>query len=611
MNSRVKKKWGSLEEMKKDLVTEVCLGSSRIDDVPEKDLHDFIRSDLYKIVEDAQNAKTSKDFFNATCKLSSTLEKVEERHLKDILNSTNLYVLLLNAVFRNTFFQEKIIEVNEAEVAIFGKSADDLNFESKVFLNAGISLAFFSIATGLTILNESNIAFLRKNLTDIVKYILKISTTNKNFSKLCFKLESISWDNRFHYKDKFPVLLDDKILFDTLRVARSISGVSFLSLTINASLADKFSKIISTADNEDFSLSKSLSDLYGLIHKLEESKRSYYSGFSEKTTGLLETFFDVFVRNNERNQIFLLKKISSDFNHKDGKKFVQLVVEKMSKAELIRQDLVEFAQKNFSAFEGDIGEERYEWSNKIFIASLRLLSVLSGIHAAKDDRWKVSTAVYEYREWLNDVHNILNKYLIEDDWSIIADYVVQETAEIGWKSTFFTPLEQPYISEEIETSIGKKLFDKIIKTILGMLNTSGGTLIVGLIENPDSIVREDLAANIIYKNGKAFFDISNELKKSRKTVDGLRLQIINYLMRITDNSAEKFNDIITIEPVLLKDGDRSATIIKIGVKKTDKHFYNIKKEGETLLWISLTMRADGQTIDVDIRDYIARSSVLN
>lgn len=176
--------------------------------------------------------------------------------------------------------------------------------------------------------------------------------------------------------------------------------------------------------------------------------------------------------------------------------------------------------------------------------------MLSGIHAAKDDRWKVSTAVYEYREWLNDVHNILNKYLIEDDWSIIADYVVQETAEIGWKSTFFTPLEQPYISEEIETSIGKKLFDKIIKTILGMLNTSGGTLIVGLIENPDSIVREDLAANIIYKNGKAFFDISNELKKSRKTVDGLRLQIINYLMRITDNSAEKFNDIITIEPVL-------------------------------------------------------------
>lgn len=598
----VKKKWGSFEEMRNDLVSEGILQLEG--GVSKNEQDNIVIADLYKVVEGAQNAKSSKDFFDATCHLSSFFEKINDESLKSVFVSTNLYVLLLNAVFRNTKFQQELTRVSEAEISLFGNEVDGLNIESKKFINAGISLAFFSIANGLSVLRDSNIIFLRKNLTDLVRYILRNSSGKNTFTNLCFKLESISSNNRYYYTDKFPINLDDKKLFNALRLARSVSGVSFLSLTINSALSSQFSKINETFNTDEFSLSKALLGIYGLIYRLEKSEESYYEGFSEVTTKSLRFFFEIFIRNNERILLFLLKKISADFQFQQDKKFSEVVLNKIKSSESLRGEIIYFAGENLKAYKGDIGEDGYEWSNKVFIASLRLLSVLSGINSAKDEKWMVSTAIHEFREWINDVHNILNKYSIEDDWALVQDFVDQETTEVEWKSTFFTPLEQIYVNDEADIGVGKKLFEKIIKTILGMLNTEGGVLIIGLIENPELIARKELAKNIIFKNGKTFFDVSSELKRLGKSLDQVRLQIFNSLKALTDNSPEKFNNLITLEPILLKDGQSSVTVIKIQIKKSEGYFYNVKKEGGAVTWISLTMRAQGQTVDVDIRDHI-------
>ena len=594
------KKWLSQQEMKDSLIKDGFLRTNEKGSAQD----DLIISSLYEIIEDTRVAKNSKDFFDATCRLSSLFEKLDSTSLKSIFDTTNLYVLLLTAVFYNPNFQRELILVTETESAVFGKEADDLNFESKVFLNSAVSLAFFSIAAGIFVLRESNISFLRKVLTDSIKVILRNSAGKKTFANLCFKLEQIAWNHRYHFTDKFPISLDDKKLFDVLNITRSLSGISFLSLTINPVLADQFSKIAEMTEFEEFSMSKALSAVYGVIHRIEESEKSYYENLTKDIEQLLRVFFNTFTRNNERNLLFFLKKISADFHFQKDKKFYEIVLQKIAVAESLRQELMIFSKENLSAFQGDMGEVRYEWSNKVLIASLRLLSVLSGINTATDEKWKVSTAVHEFYQWIDDVHNILNKHSIEDDWILVSDYVNQETAQIEWKSSFFSLSRQVFVSKEADLGLGKKIFEKIVKTILGMLNTDGGVLLIGLVENPDEIVREEFLKKTIHKNGKVFFDVGGELKMLGKTLDSVRLQMFDELRNTTDNSPEKFNDLVTLEPILLKDGESVATIIKIIVNKSEKRFYGVKKEGSNAVWISLTMRAQGQTIDVDVRDYL-------
>lgn len=50
--------------------------------------------------------------------------------------------------------------------------------------------------------------------------------------------------------------------------------------------------------------------------------------------------------------------------------------------------------------------------------------------------------------------------------------------------------------------------------------------------------------------------------------------------------------------------NETIMIIKISVQKALNPLFNVKEEQGTIIWISLTKRAEGKTIDVDIRDYL-------
>ena len=94
-----------------------------------------------------------------------------------------------------------------------------------------------------------------------------------------------------------------------------------------------------------------------------------------------------------------------------------------------------------------------------------------------------------------------------------------------------------------------------------------------------------------------------ELEKKGKNLDQIRLQILDNLKSITQVSEEKFNGLFSLDPVLIRTESGTVTIIKISVQKAEKLVFNVKEE-QGAKWISLTKRAEGKTIDVDIRDYI-------
>lgn len=601
-----KKRWSSFVEMKDDLLREgVTKLETQLHQGGSVDSDNFLISSVLQIVKDAKVSYSANHFFNCLCQLSALVENLDKNSLEKLINKTNLYILLLGAVFTNQSFSEKLITVVKKEKGRSGKDTDELNVDTKKILNAGISLAFFPVALILPALNKESITFLRKHITNLVKLNLKAANDNDiSFANLCFKIESVSWNYQYNYTDKFPVLLNDKFLFNTLRLARSISGISLLSLTINAILGDQFRNAVGRmSSDERFNLSVALNNIHGAVFRIEASTQSYYDNVPTEKHINLERFFNTFIWNNEKDLIFFVKEISTGFQYQEDKTFQEVILAKVAVAGDSKDRLAIFAKQNLSAFTGTlVGEER-EWANKIFIVSIKTIVALAEINSAYDRHWKFSVAVRELTQWLSEVHEILNLFYLEDEFNLIAQFLKEENIKIEWKSTFFTPTEEIFINDKAELSKGKDIFLGIVKAILGMLNTDGGVIIVGFVEHPDRIVRDDLLKHIVVKNGKSFFNIGYELSQKNKNLDQIRLQILDNLKSVTQLSEEKFNNIFSLEPILFRSSDKTITVIKISVQKATIPIFNVREDRGTT-WISLTKRADGKTIDVDVRDYI-------
>ncbi|HXK37501.1 MAG TPA: hypothetical protein VJ579_00320 [Candidatus Paceibacterota bacterium] len=572
-------------------------------------LEEEISAKILSVSQQVRTARTAEQFFDLTCELYAVVEKMKNENLLWVGNKTNYPVLFLSAVLRNETIQRELIRVTEEEEGIYDQAIiSNTNLESKLLIRTSLLLAFMPIAVGLESLEEVNIVFYRKVINDALKEAIRNSQSNISIISVCFKIEGII-KTKDYFHGTSSLLIDVGALFEVLKLSRILCGISSAAMPVTQILAAQFSKSNEKILSFELNLSEILSSVYSSIFKVSRSIEYYINTpVDESSIREVGRYSDLYQTSNEKNLIFFLEKISSDFNFQEGRRFYEVMISKISSADSLRLELVDFATKHLSGFRGDISEDHGEWSNKVFITSLRLLSVLSVINLAKDSRWKVSTSVREYVRWLEEVHGIINKYSLEDDWSAISDFVDDETSEIEWKSTFFTPTEQMYSSKESDSLVSRSIFGKISKTVLGMMNTSGGTILVGLVENPKLIIRADISEKLICKNGKTFYDVGYELSQIGRSLDSVRLQMLENLKNMTDESSEKFNDLFTFIPLQIKSGGASVTIVKIQIKKGARKFYSVKKENNSV-WISLAMRAMGQTIDVDVRDYLPEGDI--
>lgn len=601
-----KKKWTSFVELRDDLLKEgIGKLTEQTKQVDLSDSDNFLVSGVTQIIRDTETASSSDDFFNCLCRLSVLVEGLDQDKLNQLLQKTNLYVLFISAIFTNKKFSESLNTVTKEEKGIIGKDADNLHVIEKKLLNIAISLAFFPMALALSAIKKESVAFLRRHVTKLLKLNIKaINDQEISFTNLCFKLESISWNHQYHYTARFPIKLNDEFLFNTLRLVRSVVGISILSLTVNAILGEQFKIAFRKIDgSERFDLSRALNSIYGSVHRIEAGVQSYYDNAPKESIAQLKSFFDIFVWDNERNLLYFIKEITAGFEYQKGEKFYEVILDKVTTAERIKNRLKTFAKQNLSAFSTELGGEEREWANKVYIVSIKTMAALAEVDSAADSRWKFSVAVRELIQWIREMHEILNLFYLEDEFDSIAPFLKEENVTTEWKSTLLTPLEQEFINDKAELANGRNIFLRIVKSILGMLNTDGGVIIVGLVEHPERIVREEFLTFIREKNGKSFFDIGYEIERRGKNLDQIRLQILDNLKSITKVSEEKFNGLFSLEPILIRTNDKTVTIVKISVQKIASPVLNVKEEQGTT-WVSLTKRAEGKTINVDVRDYI-------
>jgi hypothetical protein len=569
-----------------------------------------IDEELELILSKIISASSSTEFFDITCLISSYFEDIDDATTFSMITKLNLYVKIINEVFNNEHVFQSFAKLctTPDQDELKGYIENEENMDCHILLNSALSCAFFIPALCVDMLTETNILFIRELLSRHIKTYQKRLDFKIDFLTICDLLEMSAWNLKFHHNQnfsaKYPVMLNDKVLFGNLKKSRSIVGISLLSLIINPLISARVKRVYSKLEQEKFSITVALTEIYGAVHKVDKGISKYISAMGSGTDKrAISKYYDCFVKNNEKNSMFFLKGITSNCQIQKEKKFYEVILDKVNDSPDLRNEYMAFAKTNLKAFHSELKPDDIEWSNKLFIISIKTISLLCELRSATDSKWIVKSSIFELKEWIINIHGVLNKYFIEDDWSELSIYLNNENSRIEWKSSFFTPLEQEFISSEAESSIGKKLFKKIVQTILGMLNTDGGTIIVGHIEHPHLVIRSDLNEHVMVKQGASFFDIGYELSYFKKTIDNVRLQILQDLINLTENTAEKFNDLVLLEPMSVSNGDTRITVVRIQVNKAEKMLTSIKRESD-VVWASLTKRADGQTVSVDIRDYI-------
>ncbi len=576
-------------------------------------------------------ARTTNDFYIVQGLISNLFYNKTSKDVDELLlKKSNFYIHAFENIFSNSNFMEALNKVLE-QFRYFKKNSgqkygtskefwgtfNDLEIENKKIIFAALITSVSFLSNIFLNLKRNNAIFVAEKLQDSMNKVKNIFGAKFSPTEISQALLSV-FDRRFYSKAIFPVRIEN---FDYLYKQQKISNY-LISLTIKLSLKNNllnslFKKVESDRLNGKFS-TLSIYRISNFI-KREINIEQYYVKEIDSLFGtgsLLCDFVERFKNDkNEENALQLIKITLDEFKSKEKKE--EDLMRTINKAGIIIQNLESYGAEKFKAFSGEVVGGDFEWSNKILINCSKLLGVLSIMPKVKDKSWRIDVCVREFADWVSSIHKILNKYDIDDDWDKISRYLNQETNRVEWKSTFMTPTQIKKDSAGYQTA-SKKTFYGIIKTLLGMINSDGGIILIGLVENYQDIVRDDMKEDILEKKGKVFFDVSKELSINDMNLDSIKRKIQDSLKKETLITVDSFNNLWSIEPVIIKaeDGSKEVVIYKIEISKSEKIIPSAKIEGGSEedisidynksenIWVSVLKRADARTIRVDPRKYL-------
>lgn len=597
---------------------------------------------------------TSKEgFFDLACYISYQFQTTTENELKDFFECKGkkraLYDEILWQTLSNEYFLKCVFEVmqyannetlslrnrqaiewrefyqgtqkeseayrklklkHKKEQLQLVKDLRESKIEEKEAIQIALHMSFLCISFSKKNLSEQNIKHIGYQVNALFRNILLFQ--NNQFDKLAVIkfLNQVSFDSKYHTNKKYPSDLIgkivDKTLFSHLTISRHLIGTVFITLSQSRKLSQTFKKTTYLLDKkENYKIAEGIQKLAKEIIFIDSSLAEYKNAYEKKfNNSFYIDFVEKIRRKTDSNTLFILKEMILPLKYSYSDQGKDLVYTMINSSETIMSKVVEYFQKNFSAFTTAETNDN-DWSNKLFLVSIKTLSVMVQISKSKNDIWTMAVFMNEYLSWINQVNQILNKNILEDDWDILKKYLIQENTIIEWKSTFYTPTQELFISDGVELAKGKEIFQNIIKPILGMLNTDGGTILVGVVENPNAIIRKDIRDNIIKRDGYSLFDISYELEKKKKDIDTVKREIQDCLFAKTGYTAEKFNGLWDLQILEVKDDFKTVNIVKLNVKKSDDYIYTRETINNKKSY-SLLKRADGRTIEVDIDSYLIK-----
>lgn len=575
-------------------------------------LHNF-----NQLIEAANKISTKEEADDLITKIWDLQSDVTNTEYVEFIDSKS-YLRLIDAIFKNINFVAMIKETMSTRDEIRRRVSKTERFKEllkntlkgkrKMLTNEIINDAKESNAEFLlkmSLIKEFlAIAFLpllnlidtldARELRGVIKASIKSSITIEDkygIQRIAFFCSEILDTSEYNSKIIFTKFVYRKIfiphLTKTVYFARAILVLS-VQMEI---ISESFIKQTSAQIDETSSISIQLRNIYNITEVSERamSPIRYILREDEKNLNAINQFFDKFLSTNEHILIANLRLIAKDFNSEN---FVETVLDKIKNANNTLTALKNFVEPRLQAFSGK-KEKEFEWSNKIYLNTIKLLSVLFALDKATDSSWKISVAVRELHLWVQEGNEIINKNILLDDWSEVIQFLNQEieNMEIEWKSTFYIPLEGD--GKQIKV---KSLLEMVADTILALLNTGGGTIIVGIVEKPEK-VNKRFQDFLYHKNGYTFFNLSAELDLLKTSLDEIRRSLQQELGNLSGAPIGKFDIYWSLIPLYLKINDEEILLVKIQVQKMNEPF--ISKENEKIF---IRKRIHGGNRYVDPRE---------
>ncbi|MCA9351566.1 hypothetical protein KC929_02200 [Patescibacteria group bacterium] len=598
----------------------------------------------------AGNAKSKDDFFDLACHIVFIFQNTSDNEIKSALpyGKSSIYTLLLSDILNNNYFNKCLFDSMKYENTKFlnlrkaqalelktiyeseldneekNKKVSDLkkehasqmrelnaeNEESNIELKQTIRIALHTSFLLISILDdqllESNIDYVMKQLNSMIRNIQSYQNFEFDRLSILHNLNTISYNRKYEYNKPFASTLtgkiDGKLLFNHLNRSRNLIGSSFIILSQKQTFSRQFKKIAYLSKkNETYKAEKKLGSLAKKIKFIQSSLSDY-----SKDKPYVDDFVNKAYRDIDQNIIFVLNEMIYPYRKKRTSNLFDKILKMIEESSEINKRVSQYFKENYSVFHADKIENN-DWSNKLFIVTIRALSVLEEIKSSNNSEWKIGVFLNEYSSWIEEANQILNKYDLDDDWNELKQFLVEEGTSIEWKSTFYTSTQRPYIDEVTEKEYSKMTLKSIVKPILGMMNVEGGTILVGVVENPTSIVRENVKQNMIDKEGFSLFDVNYEFEKKKKDLDHVKREIQDILFSMTGLTAEKFNNLWEMKILEVNSGIKNISVIKISVKQSEQLIY-CKETINNKTFFSLIKRADGRTIEVDISEYLMKEN---
>ncbi|GAB0174504.1 MAG: hypothetical protein HHAS10_03830 [Candidatus Altimarinota bacterium] len=217
-------------------------------------------------------------------------------------------------------------------------------------------------------------------------------------------------------------------------------------------------------------------------------------------------------------------------------------------------------------------QDYFTFCDKILIITIKWLIVVQNIQHAKDRIWKIRTFIRESYEWFSNLEGIINRYLNED-WESIEKLLQEENTRIEWKSSISTAIEIKMADGEFK----KQNLKKIAETVISMMNSEGGNIIIGYIENYNK-VRDDIKVDCYQKGKYHFYDIALDFERNKYSIDKFMRDIEDIIKNDLRVEIDEFSEFIYFEKLFLTD-DKEKFIGNLTVKKAEKIFFS---RGENL-----------------------------
>jgi len=378
--------------------------------------------ELNKLAVSISGLKNNTEIAELICKFSLEVENANSVELRSIRERNELYVDIISNVFGSEIF------INNLENILKKEYNEDPTSEMRT-IQLLLRLSFFMVCTLIPVLDEVVMIFIRKRFGSLVKYAhAKINDrgTTHSLQRLLVILEKANFDSSYKILPKVKnVVPNPDFLAKNLILSRLLIGELLVYKIGYWSVPEILDGIVTHG--------KHPGSLFLTAYKTEGQLSGYRNYdyvfpariFNQTDKKAAIRAISMIQDRNVNDLFFLIGELSLDY--RDRPSLEKSVEKKIAATARIKEKILH-RFKNLSVFKDD-AEMKNEWINKIFINTIRFLSVSESIKNAKNYAWMISTFMHFHKEWLEELHGVINFHNLKPEENIIV-YVEGESDKL-------------------------------------------------------------------------------------------------------------------------------------------------------------------------------------